>query len=73
MSINWKILSVNIAVGGSAIIQEVAWNKSILLLKIILQNTQTLQQFTKIIKTENYLQKLLKYQAGWLRFRDQVV
>jgi hypothetical protein len=31
--------------------REVVQNKSSLLLKIILQNTQTLQLFTKIIKT----------------------
>jgi hypothetical protein len=30
-----------------------AWNKSSLLLKIILQNTQTLRLFTRIIKTGN--------------------
>jgi hypothetical protein len=36
-----------------AIIKQVASNKSSLLLKIILQNTQTLQLFTKIIKTES--------------------
>jgi hypothetical protein len=33
--------------------QQVASNKSSLLLRTILQNTQTLQQFTKIIKTES--------------------
>jgi hypothetical protein len=34
------------------IIEQVAWNKSSLLLNIIIQNTQTLQLFTVIIKTE---------------------
>ncbi len=34
------------------IIEQVSWNKSSLFLKIILQNTQTLQLFTKIVKTE---------------------
>ncbi len=29
----------------------VAWKKSSLILKIVLQNTQTLEQFTKTIKT----------------------
>ncbi len=71
MFIYGKVLSVNKILCGSVIIQQVAWTESSLLQKI--KKTQTLQQFTKIIKTENYLQKLLKYQAGWLRFRDQVV
>ncbi len=34
------------------IIEQVAWNKSSLLLNIIIQNTQTLQLFTMNIKTE---------------------
>jgi hypothetical protein len=34
------------------IIEQVTQNKSSLLLKIILQNTQTLQLFMKIIRTE---------------------
>ncbi len=33
-------------------VKQVAWNKSSLLLKINFQNTQTLQLFTVIIKTE---------------------
>jgi hypothetical protein len=33
-------------------IEQVAWNKSGLLLKIQMQNTQTLQLFTETIKTE---------------------
>ncbi len=33
--------------------EQVASNKSILLLKIILQNTEMLQLFTKIIETES--------------------
>jgi hypothetical protein len=56
-----------------AIIGQVAWNKLILLLKIIWQNTQTLQLFRKIIKTESNYKKFLKCQAGWLGLRDQVV
>jgi hypothetical protein len=32
-------------------IEQVAWNKSSLLMKIQRQNTQTLQLFTEIIKT----------------------
>ncbi len=40
-------------VGKEFIIKQVAWNESSLILKIILQNTQTLQKFTKIIKTES--------------------
>jgi hypothetical protein len=35
------------------IIEQAASDKSSLILKIILQNTQTLQIFTKIIKTES--------------------
>ncbi len=34
-------------------IEQVAWNKSSLLLKIQIQNTQTLQLFTETIKTES--------------------
>ncbi len=34
--------------------QQVAWNKSSLLLKIILQNAQKLQLFTKTIKAQSY-------------------
>ncbi len=33
-------------------IEQVAWNKSSLLRNNIIQDTQTLQLFTKIIKTE---------------------
>ncbi len=36
----------------NGIIEQVAWNRLILLLKSMLQNTQTLQLSTKIIKTE---------------------
>jgi hypothetical protein len=35
-------------------IEQVALNKSSLLLMTILQNTQTLQVFTQIIKTESF-------------------
>jgi hypothetical protein len=38
----------------ACIIEQVAWNKSSLLLKAILQNTQVLQLFAKIIKTESF-------------------
>ena len=38
---------------GSDMIEEVAWNKSSLLLRNILQNLQTLQTFTINIKTES--------------------
>ncbi len=40
--------------------EQVALNKSNLLLKIILQNTQTLQLFTKIFKTEKSF-----YKSNW--------
>ena len=36
-------------------IEQVAWNKSSLLLKMRMQNTQALQLFTIIIKTEMIL------------------
>jgi hypothetical protein len=39
--------------GRSHIIEQVASNKLSLILKIILQNMQALQLFTKIIKTES--------------------
>ena len=37
----------------TSIIKQVAWNKSSLLLKNILQNTQILQLLIKVIKTES--------------------
>ncbi len=46
------------------IIKQVALNKSSLLPNIQKQSTQTLPLFTDIIKTEKYLQKLLKCQAA---------
>ncbi len=46
-------LSVASFIGKSNMIQ-VAWNKSSLLLNIILRNTQTLPLFTKTIKAESY-------------------
>jgi len=42
----------HLSVSTYTIIEQVAFNKSRLLLKIILQNTSTLQLFTKKIKTE---------------------
>jgi hypothetical protein len=41
-------------------IEQVASNKPSLLLKNVLQNTQTLHLFTVKIKSRFYLQKLLK-------------
>ncbi len=35
------------------VFEQVAWNKSSALLQIQIQNTQTLQIFTKMIKTES--------------------
>jgi len=35
------------------VIEQVAWNKSSLILNIILQNIQKLKLFTEIIKTES--------------------
>ncbi len=43
------------------IIEQVALNKLSLLLKIILQNTQTLQLFMKIIKTESMYKSYLAW------------
>jgi hypothetical protein len=41
-------------------IEQVAWNKSSsILLKIILQNTQTIQLFTMIIKTVSIYKSFL--------------
>ncbi len=48
------------AVNMITIIDQIALNKSSVLLKIQKQNTHTLQLFTEIIKTDKYLQKLLK-------------
>jgi hypothetical protein len=42
-------------------------------MKIILQNTQTLQLFTIIIKTEIIYKSYLKSQAGRFGQRDQEV
>jgi hypothetical protein len=54
------------------IIEQVAYNKSSLLLKIIVQNAQTLQLFSQIIKTES-IYKLLKCHARKLGSRGLVV
>jgi hypothetical protein len=47
--------------------QQIAWNKSSLLLKNTLQNTQTLQLFAMNIKTESIYKSYLKCQAGRIR------
>jgi hypothetical protein len=44
-------------------IEQIAWNKSSLVLKKILQNTQTLQLFTMIIKSESIFKSYKKCQA----------
>jgi hypothetical protein len=41
-------------IAKSNMIEQVAWNKSSLILNIILQNTQKLQVFTKKIKAQSY-------------------
>jgi hypothetical protein len=51
-------------------IEKVVLKKSSLLLKNILQPTQTLQQFTKIIKTERIYKSYEKCQAGRLGCKD---
>ncbi len=43
-------------------IEQVAWSKSSLLLKNILQNAQTSQLFLINIKTESFYKKLLQCQ-----------
>jgi hypothetical protein len=48
------------------IIERLAWNKSSFLLKRILQNTQTLQQFTVNIELESIYKSYKKCQAGGL-------
>ncbi len=53
----------------SLIIEQVTLSKPSLLLQIQKQNTQTLQLFTDIIKTEKHIQKLLKCQDGRLVHR----
>ncbi len=55
------------------IMEGVALSKLSLLLKILKQNTQALQLFSNIIKTESIYQKLFKCQAGRLEFRDRAV
>jgi hypothetical protein len=46
--------------------EQVAWNKSSFLQKSILQNTQTLQLFTTIIKSESIYKSYVKCEAGGL-------
>ncbi len=53
--------------------EQVASNKSNLLLKIQEQHKQALQLFTEIIKTEKYLQKLWNHPARRLGCRGLVV
>jgi len=48
------------------IIEQVSLNKSSLLLKIQMQNTQTMQLFTKIIKTESIYKSYYKHQTEGL-------
>jgi hypothetical protein len=54
------------------IIEQVALNKPSLILQIQNQNTQRLQLSTEIIKTEKYVQKLLKCQGGRLIHVDLI-
>ncbi len=53
--------------------EQVASNKSNLLVKIQEQHKQALQLFTEIVKTKKYLQKLLNHPARRLGCRDIVV
>ncbi len=53
----WQSLIVTKVIIGNIIDQDAFI--LVFLLKIQKQNTQTLKLFTEIIKTENYLQKLL--------------
>jgi hypothetical protein len=53
------------------IIEQVALDNSSSSLKNHLQNTQTLQLFTMIIKIES--RKIFECQTGWLGCRDQMV
>jgi hypothetical protein len=58
----------------ASMITQVALNKSSLLLKYILQNTQTLELLTINVKTEIIYQKLLKmpsWKAWAERSKDQ--
>ncbi len=70
---NWCKKIVYLFCGTFYVLEEVASNKSSLLLKLQKLNTQTLQLFTELIKTETYLQKLLKCKAGRLGCRDLLV
>jgi hypothetical protein len=47
--------------------EQITWHKSNLLMKIILQNAQTLQPFKKIIKTESIYKSILKATLESLR------
>jgi hypothetical protein len=55
------------------IVEQAASNKSSLILVIQNQNSQTLQLFTEIFKTEKYFRRLLKHEAGRLWCTDLVV
>ncbi len=67
---NWCKIFVYLFCGTFYVLEEVASNKSSLLLKLQKLNTQTLKLFTGLIKTEMYLQKLLKCHAARLGCRD---
>jgi len=54
------------------IIEQVAWNKSSLLRKILKLNTQTLQLFTMIIKVES-IYKSKQQKVTRLGLRDQAI
>jgi hypothetical protein len=49
--------------------EQVAWNKSSLLLTIILQNTQILQQFTKTIKQKLFTK--VNNLTSWMAWVEQ--
>ncbi len=55
------------------IIEQVAWNKSSLFLKVQIQNTQTLQLFTEIFEMESMYMCYLNAKPIELGFKDQVV
>ena len=64
--VSWTILVVVMYATCIVVVQ----NKSILLLKIIFKNTQTLQLFAKNIKTKSIYNSYQKGQEARLGFRN---
>jgi hypothetical protein len=59
--LHWNACTLYVGLGLKfCIIEQVVWNQSSLLLKVQKQNTETLQLFTEIIKTEQVFTNAIK-------------